>query len=305
MASHVESISNNNLESEPCGFTNGLGLSSAENNVCSHVSYTLVADSVSQEDPDSVDQRQSDGRSPNTENDTQAESGNVGVGENEQGENALMGGNEENDQDIPLGRKRMGRPKRKKKKAYSAGIATYDPRTNSIRLKESATETPAPSDGVDIKQQRQRSVRLSKGQPIEQGIEGAGAKSRWKDAPLEQVTGSAHEFYADNRSTGKSLGVEEGARLSRLLGLEDIDSIEQNPKLITQDDACREKFGYGGKVQQAVESNEGAPSQAFTSDAPEVALKSKPIKKFPGAKEPSKVQEVDPCKEITENPQVI
>jgi len=318
-ASHVESISNKNLESDQCGFTNGLGVSSAENNVSSH---TLVTDCDIQEDPDSLDRRQSDRRSPNTENGTQAESGNVGVGEKGPRENALMGGNEVNDQDIPLGRKQLRRTKRKKKKAHFAGIATYDPSTNSIRLKESATETPAANHQLDGKQQRQRSSRSSNSMPINQGIQGAGAKSGWKDAPVVQIT--------DKRSTGKSLGVEEGARLSRLLGLEDIDNIEQDPKLITRDDAHTEKFGYGGKVQPVVISDEDAPSQAFTSISPEVTLKSRPIQKLPGAKEPSKAKrfeqksklakrdpklkdvdvqaaasnEVDPCKELTENPQV-
>lgn len=329
-ASHVEGISNENLESDQCGFTIGRDLSSVENIVCSHVSDTLVKDSFVQEDPDSVDGRRSDARSPNAENDTEAKSGNVGVGEREQGEKALISGNTDN-QGIPLGRKRMGRPKRKKKKAHSAGIATYDSRTNSILLKESATETPAASHRVNLKQQRQRSPRPSKCQPVEEGVQGARAKSGWKDAPLEQVTWSVREFYSYNRSRGKSLGVEEGARLSRLLGLEDIEDINQpNPRLISQDDAGREQFGDGGKMQLAVESNEDAPSQAFTSDAPEVALKSRPMKNFPGAKKASKAKgfeqdskpgkgdakvkdvdvqaaagnEVDPCKESTENPQV-
>ena len=65
-----------------------------------------------------------------------------------------MGGNRDNDHDIRLGRKRMGRSKRKKKKAYYARLATYDPQTKTIQLKGSATQTPAAVHGKDIKQRR-------------------------------------------------------------------------------------------------------------------------------------------------------
>lgn len=333
-ASKVESqveagISKKNLESDKILSTNGRGSSSAQNKDLSQVSDNLVTESVVEEDLDSGDRRQSGDKSSNTKNETQADSDNVGVGEREQGENESTSDNGDNDQDILLSRKRMGRPKRKKKKAHCAGIATYDSLTNTIRLKGSTIETV---HGKDIKQQRQRSFRSSKCQPTEQGIQGTGAKSESNAGPLEEVTGGVCNFDYGNRSTGKSLGVEEAARLSRLLGLEDLDNSEQpNPKLVTQDDARREQSdGYGGLVQPTVESNKAVPSQEIVADDPEVALKSRPVKKFPGAKKTSKtkgfeqnsesgkwetilqdldvpaapINEVDPRKDITENSQV-
>ena len=131
---------------------------------------------------------------------------------------------------------------------------------------------------------------------------------------------------------GKSLGIEEAARLSRLLGLEDSDSREQiNPMLLTQDDAHRERSGCGGiAAQQTNESNKAVPSQEIVVDGPEVALKSRPIKWLPGAEKTSRTKgfdqyskfdksetklkdvdvqaatsnEVEPCIDIIENSQV-
>lgn len=320
-------ISNKNLENDPILFTNGRGSSSAKNDDCSHVSASLVIKSVSQEVPDSGDRRQSDERSSNTENETQADRDKVAVGERELGENEVLGGNGDNDHDIPLGRKRMGRSKRKKKKAHCAGIATYDSRTNTIRLKGSATKTPAAVHGTHIKRPHLRKCR-----PIEQEMRGAEVKSEWNAGPLEEVTGGIRDLDLGNGSTGKSLGIEEAARLSRLLGLEDVDNneLQPNPKLVTHDDAHREQSGCEGIVQPTVESNKAVSSQEVAADAPEVALKSRPTMKFPGARKisetkgPEKISkstewetkpnrvdlqaaasnEVDPRKHIIENSQV-
>ena len=319
------------MGSDQIVLTNRCGSSSAENTDCSHASDNLVTKSIVREVPDSRNRSQSGERSANTENETQADSGNAGVGERERGGNELMEDNGDNDQGIPLGRKRMGRPKRKKKKAYSAGIATYDSRTNTVRLKGSATETPAAVHDTEIKEPRQSSPRSSKCQPTEQGIQVAGVKSKWNAGAPEEIMGG-RDFNLDNGSTGKSLGIEEAARLSRLLSLEDIDNgeVQLSPKLVIQDDLHREKSVYGGIVQQTLESNEANPSQSMAVDTPEVALKNRPVKNFPGAKRTLKTQgfeqnsksvkwetnlkdvdvqaaasnEVDPRKDITENSQV-
>lgn len=134
-----------------------------------HVSSSSKTKSTLYENPDSGNGRQSDERNSNTENGSQAESGDVGLGDS-----AALKCNGRNGQDIPLGRKRRWWRKRKKN-AYAAGIAIYDSHTNSVRLKESVTETP--TQCVNLKQQRQRNPTSSKRQLTDQRMQSVEAKA--------------------------------------------------------------------------------------------------------------------------------
>ncbi|XP_024356354.1 uncharacterized protein [Physcomitrium patens] len=207
-----------------------------------HVSSSSKTKSTLYENPDSGNGRQSDERNSNTENGSQAESGDVGLGDS-----AALKCNGRNGQDIPLGRKRRWWRKRKKN-AYAAGIAIYDSHTNSVRLKESVTETP--TQCVNLKQQRQRNPTSSKRQLTDQRMQSVEAKAVWQASSPEEVTECACELYSVSRSNESFLGIGEAARLSGLVVMQET-----------------------GNTQPTIESDKGAPNQECAADVSEVVLK--------------------------------
>ena len=132
-------------------------------------------------------------------------------------------------------RKRMGRPRKKKKKAHYAGIATYDESSNSIRLKEeSAIEvgkksSPGATQNLQTELQPQcDSVGkdpLGKSKPKKEEPR-LGFKGTLKDLPLNKAISvsamsAEREVNLKKKPTRESLSAKEHTHLPSLQGFKE------------------------------------------------------------------------------------
>lgn len=132
-------------------------------------------------------------------------------------------------------RKRMGRPRKKKKKAHYAGIATYDASSNSIRLKEeSALEagkksSPGTTQNLQTElQSRCDSVEkypLGETKPMKEEPR-LGFKGTLKDLPLNKAIpvsalSAEREVNLKKKPTRESLSAKEHTHLPSLQGFKE------------------------------------------------------------------------------------
>ena len=138
-------------------------------------------------------------------------------------------------------RKRMGRPRKKKKKAHYAGIAIYDESSNSIRLKEeSAIEvgkksSPGATQNLQTELQPQcdsvgkdplGKSKLKKEEPR------LGFKGTLKDLPLNKAISvsamsAEREVHLKKKPTRESLSAKEHTHLPSLQGFKEKYSNEE------------------------------------------------------------------------------
>lgn len=124
-------------------------------------------------------------------------------------------------------RKRMGRPRKKKKKAYCAGIATYDASSNSIRLKEEAASEVGGKSSPGATQTELQPRCDSAGKDPHGGSKPKkveprlGFKGTSKDSPLNKAVSvsamsAEREVNLKKKPTRESLSAKEHTHLPSL-----------------------------------------------------------------------------------------